>query len=193
MSDILNGVDRQLLFDTVDAVKADSGVAAFKFKVKNRWVDGAENRSTVDDYFGAHEELRHAPAFELVNDEPPKLLGRDSAPNPVEYILHGLAGCLTTSMVYHAAAQGIEITSVETRFEEDLDLRGFLGLDENVRNGFDEIRVVFDIQGNFEDEVKQDLIAIAQRFSPVLDIVTNGVPVTCRLADAHRNPEATAA
>ena len=193
MSDILNGVDRQKLFDTVEAVKADGGVAAFKFRVKNRWLDGAENRSTIDDYYGAHEELRHTPTFELVNDEPPILLGRDSAPNPVEYVLHGLAGCLTTSMVYHAAAQGIEITSVETRFEGDLDLRGFLGLDENVRNGFSEIRVVFDIQGNFEDDVKQDLVATAQRFSPVFDILTNGVPVKCRLADGHRIPKATAA
>ena len=168
--------------ETIEAVKSDYGIAAFKFRVNNRWIDGSENRSTAEDYYGAHEQLRHALAFELVNDEPPVLLGGDRAPNPVEYLLHALAGCMTTSLIYHSEARGVAIDSVETHFEGDLDLRGFLGLAE-VRKGFKEIRVVFDIEGDFDAAVKRELVGLARQYSPVFDMVTNGVPVDCVLAD----------
>jgi uncharacterized OsmC-like protein len=181
----INGVDRDALFATIDAVKADPAIAKFQFRLRNRWIDGGENRSSISDFFAAKEEMRHVQTFELVNDEPPVLLGNDIAPNPVEFVLHALAGCLTTSMIVHAAARGIEIKGVRTRFEADNDMRGFLGLDPNVRRGFQNIRVTFDIDADMDEAGKRDLIAMAQKYSPVFDIVSNGVPVTCTLGKSE--------
>ena len=178
---VMNGVNVAALADTINAVKADRAIADFKFRVKNKWIVGGENRSTVDDYFGAKQEMHHAAAFELVNDEPPVLLSTDKGPNPVEYILHGLAGCLTTTLVYHAAARGIEIKGVSTRFEGDLDLHGFLGLSDQVRRGFKEIRVSFEIDADMDEKSKYELIAMTKKYSPVFDIVSNGVQIVSTL------------
>lgn len=179
---MMNGVDREALSGTIAAVKGDPTIAEFKFRLRNAWIDGGENRSTVDSYYGARQEMMHAQAFELVNDEPPVLLSGDKGPNPVEYVLHALAGCLTTSLVYHAAAHGVAVRGVATRFEGDLDLQGFLGLRDDVRRGFKDIRVVFEIDADADETRKRDLIAMAQRYSPVFDIVTNGTRVACALA-----------
>jgi uncharacterized OsmC-like protein len=186
MTTMLNGVDRQKLFGTIEAVKARPTLAAFQFRLFNQWVDGGENRSRIDGFHGAGEDLRHKQPFVLVNDEPEVLLSADTAPNPVEYVLHALAGCLTTSLVYHAAAQGIAVKGVATRFEGDLDLRGFLGISKEVRRGFHDIRVVLDIDADCDEAKKRDLIAMAQAYSPVFDIVSNGVPVNCRLGASSR-------
>jgi len=178
---IVNGVDRDKLFGTIEAIKADPAIAAFQFRLKNKWIDGGENRSRIDDYYGTRQDMRHAQAFELVNDEPPVLLSGDKGPNPVEYVLHALAGCLTTSLVYHAAARGIPVKGVTTRFEGNLDLRGFLGMSDDVRRGFQNIRVLFDIDADCDEAKKQELVAMGQAYSPVFDIVSNGVPVQCAL------------
>jgi uncharacterized OsmC-like protein len=181
-STFVNGVDRQKLFGTIEAIKSNASTASFQFRLFNQWVSGGENRSRVDDYRGANEEMRHARPFFLINDQPDVLMSGDIAPNPVEYLLHALAGCLTTSLVYHAAAQGIEVRSVTTRFEGDLDLRGFLGLSPEVRRGCKAIRVVFTIVAECNEAKKRELIDIAQAHSPVFDMVTNSVPMTCTLA-----------
>jgi uncharacterized OsmC-like protein len=180
-STIVNGVDTEKLFGTIDAVKTDPSLAKFQFRVFNQWAGGGENRSRVDEFYGTNQEMRHKQPFYLVNDEPEVLLSEDRGANPVEYVLHALAGCLTTAMVYHAAARGIAIKGVTTRFEGDLDLRGFLGLSQEVRRGFQAIRVMFDIDADCDAAKKQELIAMAQTYSPVFDIVTNGVPVSCML------------
>ncbi len=185
MHTMLNGVDREKLFGTIEAIKADPSLARFQFRLSNQWVNGGENRSRIDGFYGTGAEMRHAKAFHLTNDEPEVLLSGDTAPNPVEYVLHALAGCLTTSLVYHAAARGIEIKGVTTAFEGDLDLRGFLGLAKDVRRGFETIRVVFDIDADCDAAKKQELIAMAEAHSPVFDIVTNGLPVSSRLAGAE--------
>jgi uncharacterized OsmC-like protein len=186
----MSGVDRDKLFGTIDAIKTDPALAAFQFRLRNTWIDGGENRSMISDYSGARQEMRRALPFELVNDEPPVLLGKDNGPNPVEYLLHALAGCLTTSLVYHAAARGIEIRGVRTRFAGDLDLHGFLGLDPRVRRGFQSIQVVFDIDADVDAATKQELIAMGQQYSPVFDIVSNGVPVQCSLESAGATAKA---
>lgn len=178
---VVNGVDRDKLFGTIEAIKADPAIATFQFRLKNKWISGGENRSRIDDYYGAKQEMRHAQAFELVNDEPPVLLSGDKAPNPVEYVLHALAGCLTTSLVYHAAARGIAVKGVTTRFEGDLDLRGFLGMSDDIRRGFRQIRVFFDVDADVDDDTKRELVAMGEKYSPVFDIVSNGVPVKCTL------------
>ena len=141
----VNGVEVQKLFDTIDAVKSIPGIAKFKFRIRNEWLDAGHNRSTISEYHGAQQDLSRAVPFILDADEPPILLGKDKGANPVEYLLHALAACVTTSMVYHAAAKGIEIQEVESRIEGDIDLRGFLGLDKSIRNGYQQIRMNFRI------------------------------------------------
>lgn len=181
MASMINGVDRDALLATVAAVQGDATLAAFEFRLANRWVDGGLNRSTIAGFHGTNMEHRRARPFELVNDEPAVLLSGDRGPNPVENLLHALAGCLTTSLVYHAGAPDPDHGG-PTRFAGDLDLRGFLGLDPTVRNGYRQIRVTFEIEGDLTAQQKVELIAMTEARSPVLDVVTNGVPVACTLA-----------
>ncbi|MGF1626188.1 MAG: OsmC family protein [Alphaproteobacteria bacterium] len=183
MQDMINGVDRTALFATIDAVKADPQLARFEFRLQNEWMGGGLNRSTVTDFHGTRQEIAHETPFVLMNDEPPVLLSGDKGPNPVENLLHALAGCLTTSIVYHAAARGMKVAAVRTRFEGDLDLRGFLGLSPTVRKGYQGIRAVFDIEGDLTTEEKRALMAMGPAYSPVFDVVTNGTPVACTLAE----------
>jgi uncharacterized OsmC-like protein len=113
----------------------------------------------------------------LTADEPEILLGTDRAANPVEHLLHALAACVTSSMVYHAAARGIAIDEVESSLDGDLDLQGFLGLDPSVRNGYQQIRLKLRIKADVTDEQLQELSSLGPMFSPVYDSIRNGVPV----------------
>jgi uncharacterized OsmC-like protein len=174
---LINGVNVDELFKTVDSVKATPGIARFKFKIHNEWIDGAHNRSTVESFYGAGADIRHPKPFVLDADEPPLLLGRDQGANPVEYLLHALAACVTTSMVYHAAARGIHIEEVESSIDGDIDLRGFLGLDKNVRQGYQGIRMNFKIKADVPDDKLQELCQLGPQNSPVYDSITKGVPV----------------
>jgi uncharacterized OsmC-like protein len=170
------------LFSTIDAIKETPGLAKFEFRANNRWINGGHNRTSVKDFYGAgREDASRKQTFVFDNDEPVVLLGEDNGANPVEFVLHALAGCLTTSLVYHAAAQGIKIDAVESTFEGDLDLRGFLGMNEDVRNGYEDIRVTFKIKADAPDEKLKELCELAQKRSPVFDIVTNRVPVKVQL------------
>lgn len=170
----VNGVDVGALFDTIAAVKQDPGLAEFQFRASNRWIEGGFNRSSIQAFHGCREEdsTRTQP-FVLDADEPPLLLGQDRGANPVEYVLHALAACLTTTMVYHAAARGIEIRGVESKLQGDLDLRGFLGLDPNVRKGYRSVRVEMTVDSDASPAVLRELA----QFSPVYDIVSNSLPV----------------
>jgi len=130
MDRIINGVNVTKLFETVNAIKENAEIGKFQFRVKNRWIDGTHNRASVKDFYGAlrQDDTREAMLFD--EDEPPILLGSNLGANPVEYLLAALSGCLTTSMIAHASAKGIEIRGVQSRYEGDLDLRGFLGIEE---------------------------------------------------------------
>jgi uncharacterized OsmC-like protein len=175
---IINGVNVTALGETVEAVIAQPEIAKFQFRIKNKWLGGGHNRSEIKSFYGAcQEDSTRTEPFVLDNDEPPVLLGKDQGANPVEYVLHALAGCMTTTMVYHAAARGIHIESVETELEGDLDLHGFLRLDETVRNGYENIRVKFKVKSDAAPEVLADLA----RISPVFDIVSNPVPVAVNI------------
>ncbi|GKT09709.1 OsmC family protein [Desulforhabdus sp. TSK] len=178
---VLNGVNVTRLLDTVDAVKGDGDIAKFKFRVRNQWISGGHNRTTITDFHGAKQDHPHEKPFEEDADEADILLGEDTGPNPVEYLLTGLAGCLTSSLIYHAAAKGIEIRGVESRLEGDLDLRGFLGLSKDVPVGYERIRVVFKIDADVSEEQKEELIQMAQKYSPVFNTVSNPTPVTVQL------------
>lgn len=169
-----NGVNVTALFDTIKAVQDDNGLAKFQFRASNRWIDGGHNRSTIQKFFGcrAEDTTRTAP-FVLDADEPPVLLGQDAGANPVEYVLHALAACLTTTMVYHAAARGIEIEAADSELEGDLDLRGFLGISKHVRKGYHDIRVRMHVKS----QAAPDLLRELAQYSPVFDIVSNSLPV----------------
>jgi uncharacterized OsmC-like protein len=168
------------LMQTVDAVKADPTVAKFRFRLNNEWLEGGHNLSTLNEFYGAGEKQQRSKSFLIHADEPIVLLGRDQAPNPAEYLLTALAACVTSALVYHAAARGIKIEGVESQVEGDVDVRGFLGLDENVRKGFQNIRIALAIHADVTDEQLEELASLGTGFSPVFDSVTKGVPVTVR-------------
>ena len=177
----INGVNVDMLFGTIDAVNKTPTIAKFNFRAENKWISGGHNHTTIKDFYGAHEDHLHRETFELDADEPPVLLGEDKGPNPVEYVLKGLAACLTTSLVYHAAAKGIEIRGVESRLEGDLDLRGFLGLSDDVPVGYEKVRVNFKIDADVSEAEKEELIQMAQKYSPVFNTVSNPTAVSVQL------------
>ena len=168
---LVNGVEVNDLFATIEAIKKDPEIAKFNFRISNRWINGGRNQSTIKDFYGAKADHQHSPQFELVADEPPLLLGEDNGPNPVDYLLNALAACVTTSMIYHAAAKGIEIKGVESRLEGDLDLRGFLGLSNQVPVGYQQIRIYFKIDADIDDSEKEELIAMGKKYSPVYNTI----------------------
>ena len=175
---IINGVDVDRLGATVEAVRRTPTLATFRFHAANHWIDGSHNRSTIKSFYGAGQEdtIRTTP-FVLDTDKPPVLLGKNQGPTPVEFVLHVLAACLTTSLVYHAAARGIHIESVESTLEGDLNLQGFLGLSDQARRGYKQIRVNFTVKS---DAPAKDLEELT-KFSPVFDIVSNPVPVSIQI------------
>jgi uncharacterized OsmC-like protein len=180
--EMVNGVNVAKLFETVNAIRQTPNLAVFKFRLSNEWIDGGLNCSTTKNFYGAgREDTARQEPFVLEADEPPVLLGKDRAPNPVEYLLHALAACVTTSMVYHAAAEGIRIEEVESRVEGDIDLRGFLGLDENVPRGYKNIRMKFKIKADAPDEKLEEIVRLGPTFSPVFDTVTRAVNVEVEL------------
>jgi|SRR4051794_37355945 len=180
---VRNGVDTDVLFGTLDAIKAQPEIASFTFRVRNRWLGGAHNRSTIKDFYAAcQEDASRTSAFEVDAGEPQILLGLDTGPNPAEYALHALAACLTTSLVYVAAARGVRLTEVSSTLEGDMDVRGALGLAREVRNGFSRVRVSFSIKGDAPEEKLREIAARAQARSAVYDIITRGVPVDVDVA-----------
>ena len=182
---IRNGVDTEQLFGTLDAIKADPSLARFQFRARNRWIHGSHNRTTIRDFYAANQEdTSRAEEFVIDAGEPAILLGTDTGPNPAEYLLHALAACLTTSLVYVAAARGVHLTEVESTLEGDMDVQGALGLSDEYRNGFERIRVSFRVEGDASEEKLREVVERAQQRSAVFDMVTNGVPVTVDVATA---------
>ena len=177
---VRNGVDTEVLFATLDAVTAQPEIARFQWRATNRWVHGAHNRTVIKDFIGAGGQLdtsRETP-FVLDAGEPAVLVGTDTGPNPAEYLLHALAACVTTSLVYVAAARGVRLTEVESTLEGDMNLNGALGTDpENHRNGFEQIRMTFRVKGDATPENLREVLARAHGRSAVFDSITQGVPV----------------
>lgn len=173
-----NGMNLEQMTQTVEAIRARPKLAQFQFRARNRWIDGGENRSTIRDFFGAFEEdTSRKVAFEFTNGEPPVLLGNNEGANPVEFLLHALAGCVTTTTVLHAAARGIEIRSLSTELEGDIDLHGLLGLDDGVPAGYREIRIRMKIDADCSEEELDALLQFAKGHSPVCTTVCRPVPV----------------
>ena len=180
---IVNGVNVDELLGTIASIKSAPVIGDFKFKAGNKWINGGLNRTTINKFYGAQKELSHKEPFELDADEPPLLLGEDQGPNPVEYALTALAACVTTSIVYHAAAKGIKLNSVESKLEGDIDLRGFLGMSKDVSPGYKEIRMNFKIDSDASPDQLKELIEYAPSLSPVFSTITRAVPFSVKLAD----------
>ena len=174
----LNGLDLERMVQTIEAIKGEPKIAAFQFRARNQWINGGLNESTIQDFYGAMQEdpSREEP-FVYQNAEPPVLLGNDEAPNPVEYLLHALAGCVTTTTVVHAAARGIKIEELSTELEGDIDLQAFLAIDETVPVGFKEIRMKMNIKADCSEEELDNLVKFAEAHSPVCNTVCRPVPV----------------
>ena len=175
---VINGVDVARLGQTIQAIQQNPGLGTSQFRAVNRWISGGHNRSTIQSFYSAgQEDTTRTKPFVLDADKPPVLLGQDHGANPVEFVLHALAADLTTSLVYHAAARGIRIESVESKLEGDLDLRGFLGISDTVRRGFKHIRVNFTVKSDATTDQLEELT----KFSPVYDIISNSVPVSIQI------------
>ena len=178
-----NGLDMEALVGTVAAIKQDPSLGQFEFRATNRWVDGGENRSRIKEFYGAgSEDESRTEAFEFTNGEPPVLLGANEGANPVEYLLHALAGCVTTTTVLHATARGIQIERLSTELVGTIDVQGLLALDDSVPVGYEQIRIKMDIQADCSDEELNELVAFAQDHSPVCNTICRPVPVTLERA-----------
>jgi uncharacterized OsmC-like protein len=181
-----NGVDVDRLLGTISAVERDPSLARFTFRAETNWVGGGRSRTSIQGFYGAgQEDASREEPFVLEGDEPPVLLGGNSAPNAVEAVLHALTSCLTVGFVYSAAARGIEVEALELDVEGDLDLRPFLGLSDGLRPGFEGIDVRYRVRSDAPRERLVELCEYVQRTSPVLDILTNPVPVSVSLDGAE--------
>ncbi len=174
----LNGVDTPTLFATLDAVKGSPELAKFQFRATNTWINGTHNRSTIRGFYGAgQEDISRTADFTYDADHPAVLVGSGQAPTPVEFLLHAIAACLTAGLANVAAARGVRLHEVSSTVEGDIDLLGILGLSDEVRNGYQGIRVNFQISGDAPAETLRGLVEQSRARSAVYDVLTNGVPV----------------
>ncbi len=175
---VINGIEMDTLKATVGAIKAEPDLGACHFRATNKWLGGNHNRSTVSGFYGAKQEIAHKQNFVMDADEPAILAGEDEGANPVEHLLHALASCLTTSMVAHAAVRGISIDELESELEGDIDLRGFLGLADDVPKGYTAIRARFRVKA---DPADLETLRGLANFSPVFNTLTEGTNVDVKV------------
>lgn len=173
----LNGVDTPTLFATIDAVDNQRELAAFRFRATTTWQSGTHSRSSVKSFHGAGSEQEHVREFVLDVDHPQVLVGTDNGPLPVELVLAGLGSCLTAGIGNIAAARGVTLHEVESVIEGDIDIQGILGLSNEVRNGYERIRVDFKIRGDAPAETLRKIVDQSRSRSAVFDIITGSVPV----------------
>ena len=173
----LNGVDTPALLATINVVKEAPALAKFRFRATNRWVSGTYSESRVDSFSGAGGEHTHRTEFRYGADHPAVLVGQDRGPTPIEFLLVGLAACITAGIGNVAAARGVTLTSIESQVEGDIDLQGILGLSDQVRNGYERIRISFTIAGDAPPAKLRQIVEQSRARSAVFDVLTNGVPV----------------
>jgi uncharacterized OsmC-like protein len=174
----LNGVDTPRLINTINFVAGQPELAEFQFRAANEWIEGTHSRSSMLGFYGAGGEQKHVKAYFADGDHPNVLCGADRGPTPVEWLLHALATCLTAGIGNIAAARGVKLTKVRSFVEGDIDLRGILGLSDEVRNGYRNISIRFEIEGDAPQEKMQQILDQARARSAVFDVLTNGVPVS---------------
>jgi uncharacterized OsmC-like protein len=173
----LNGIDLDQMTETIGALQTQPSLAEFQFRSTGRWFTGGHNRSMVSGFYGAGQEHQRREPFVIDQGEPEVLLGKDTGANPVEVLLVALAGCTTTSLALHSAANGIEIESIETELEGDIDLNGFLGLDPEVKAGYEGIRIKYKIKSDADEATLRKFIGM----SPVCDTICRPVPISIEI------------
>ncbi len=177
-----NGVDTATLFATLDAVAEQRELAKGQFRVRNRWINGTHNRSTFSDFYVAGGEQQHREQFTADADHPVVLVGDDNGPSGAEYLLHALAACLTHGIANIAAARNVTLTEVTSTVEGDVDLQGILGMSDDIRNGYSQIRVRFDVTGDAPADKLREIVEQSRARSAVFDVLTNGVAIDIDVA-----------
>ena len=172
-----NGVNVEALLGAREAMTETREAAAFKWRARNEWVNGVHSRTTIEDFFGAGAEQTHVKAFTYDADHPELFAASDNAPSPVEFVLHALAACLTAGVASVAQNRGVQLTSVTSVLEGDMDLAGILGIDRATRNGYSQIRVSFNVDADASPAEIRSIVEQSTRRSAVYDIVTNQVDV----------------
>ena len=173
----LNGVNVPVLFATLGAVKEHPELARFQFRATNRWKSGTHSQSAISGFYGVAQEQKRDVTFMYDADHPGVLVGGDNGPTPVEFLLHALLACLTAGVGNIAAARGVELTEVESSIEGNINLLGILGLNDEVRNGYEGLKVSFRIKGNAPEEELEKIVFRSKDRSAVYDVLTNGVPI----------------
>ncbi|MHB1084314.1 MAG: OsmC family protein [Thiobacillus sp.] len=187
----INGVNLDQLVSTVEAIKTNPSLANFKFRSTTDWVEGGYSRTTIQNFFGVgQEDTSRTESFIVHGDEPHILLGTNKGPNAVEAVLSALASCLSVGFAYNAAAQGIKLDALSFQLEGDIDLRGFLGLSDQVSPGYSNIRVTCRIDSDASKDKVDALIDHVKRTSPVLDIIQRAVPVAVVVEASESRKEA---
>ncbi len=179
-----NGVDVETLFATIGAVRDQPALARFQFRSTHEWVSGTHNRGSIAGFYGAGQEHEHRSPTVITADHPAVLVGQDNGPTPAALLLNALGACLMSGLANIAAARGVDLRGVTATVEGDIDLRGILGIDPEVRNGYDAIRVVFHVDGDAEAKELARLVEQSRMRSAVFDVVTNGTQVSVDVATA---------
>jgi uncharacterized OsmC-like protein len=173
----LNGVDTPALFATINVVKSQPELARFRFRATSRWISGTHTRTRIEAFDGAGGTHKHLTSVEHDADHPAVLCGADKGPTPVEVVLHALGSCLMAGIANISAARGVRLTEAEAVIEGDIDLRGLLGISDEVRNGYKALRVTFHIKGDAPPEKLREIVDQSRRRSAVYDLLTRGTDV----------------
>ena len=176
-----NGVNVQALLDARTALTDAPDGAQFTWRASNQWVRGTHSRSSITGYFGLGEDHNHRSPWSFDADHPEVFASEDIGPTPVEYVLVGLASCLTAGIAAVAQNRGIQLNGVQATIEGDMDILGILGADPDVRNGFNGIRVHYKIDADATPEEIEALVAQSQKRSAVFDAITNPTSVTVQV------------
>lgn len=177
-TEVNNGVNVGALLEAREALRGAPEAAKFKWRATCKWQNGTHSISTVESFHGLGEEQMHRTSFSFEADHPQVFASEDLGATPVELVLVGLASCLTAGVAAVAQNRGIQLNSVEAELEGDMDIQGILGIDSDVRNGYDGIRVKFNIDADASQEDIAAIVAQSQKRSAVYDIVTNPTDVT---------------
>jgi uncharacterized OsmC-like protein len=172
-----NGINTPAVFATINAVAQQPQLAKFQFRATTRWAKGTHSRTTIETFSGAGGEHAHKHEHTYDADHPAVLVGEDNGPTPMEFVLQALGSCLMAGVASVAAARRIDLYEVIARIEGDVDLRGVLGISDEARNGYESIRVSFEIKGDAPAEKLQQIIEQSRKRSAVFDIITNAVPI----------------
>ena len=173
-----NGVNVAALLGAREALSEAPAAAQFKWRAKCDWVHGTYSKTSVEGYFGLGEEQKHKTTFTFDADHPEVFASEDRGATPVELVLAGLASCLTAGVAAVAQHREVQLTSVSATLEGDMDIQGILGMDSDVRNGFDGIKVTYQIDADASHEEIEAIVAQSQKRSAVYDIITNPTNVT---------------